>query len=1676
MLSIRLIDFNVSNIRDEDIDDIDEEEENNNKKNNIDNTNFTIQIFGLDENKKTISLMVTDFKPYFFLKVDEKWDERKKNNFIDHLKQKVGSYYVNSFNRSQIIKRKKLYGFDCGMKHSFIFISFNNIQTFNKVKNLWYFKNKYGDKVLDNRGYLYQNTNIYLYESNIPPLLRFFHIKEISPSGWVNIPLSKAIKVVDKKTNCFYEYTIDYKEIIPLNNKETRVSYKICSFDIEASSSHGDFPIPKKSYKKLSQNIIDYFIKVCDNEKKSIKKYNKDMYNELLNKIILSSFGFTEKMDGIEMVYTKNRIDINYLKMKINKLINDNFEYIKKEINENNENNENINIEKMFEKMNEENAENEDNEYNENIDEEYEEEDEEMIENKKIKTKEIKKPKDATLYGVKENKKVIAKHNKEKINTIMDLIMDSFLEREYKINELNILLSNMLPSLEGDKVTFIGSTFMNYGDKEPYKNNCIVLNSCDNLSNNNIEIESYNTEKEVLLAWTRLIQKEDPDIIVGYNIFGFDYTFMFHRAEECNCVDEFLKLSRNKDEICATIINDTYKLEELTINIASGTHELKYIKMNGRIQIDLYNYFRREENLSSYKLDYVSGYFIGDYVKNIEYLNEESEESGISETIVYTNNFTGLNEGSYIHFEEIGFSTEYYNKGEKLQVIEINKEEKYFKVIGRIEPDKTKKLRWCLAKDDVSPKDIFNMTNGPNSSSSSRFIIAKYCIQDCNLLHYLLNKIDVLTGLIEMSNICSVPINFIIFRGQGIKLTSYVSKKCKEMGVLMPVLNKASNEIGFEGAIVLEPKCDLYLDQPIPVGDFSSLYPSSMISENLCASSKVWVKEYNLEGLLEKEIGEKDCDDNFIYDNLKEYEYVDIRFDTYRYTRKTPKAKAEKVVNGYKVCRYAQYPNNRKAIMPSILEELLKARKSTKKLIELQTDDFMKNVYDKRQLAYKITANSLYGQCGAKTSTFCELDVAASTTSIGRLLLTYAKQVVEECYGNYSYESKYGLIKSKAEYVYGDSVANYTPIYVRKNNIFDICTIEELSNKYGNGIWIECKDEGRENKEVCNLNEEVETWSDNGWTKIYRVIRHKLLDHKKMIRILTHSGLVDVTDDHSLISKDGEAITSKDIDIGYELLHHEVPIFDDITANNEITEDEAKIMGFFFGYGSCGSYQCKSGKKSCWGLNNANINLINKYIELCKKVYPDYDWVFMDTIKSSGVYKVSPRNKKYGSIVKLVSYYRNKLYYKKSKIIPNEILNGNINIRKSFYEGLYDADGDKQKGLNRIDQKTQISSAQITWLCNSLGFNTSINTRKDKNNIYRMTMTTKKQRNNPNAIKKMFEISYEGYVYDLTTDNHHFSAGIGKIVVHNTDSVFFTFNLETPEGNKIIGQKALELSINLAQEATNMVSKFLKQPHDFEYEKTFMPFCLLAKKKYVGMLYEYDATKCKRKEMGIVLKRRDNAPIVKDIYGGVIDILMKEQNLLKAVSFLDCCLNNIMKQNYPIEKLIITKSLNSNYKNPSRIAHKVLADRIASRDPGNKPSIGDRIPFVYIYNSNSKALQGEKIETPDFIRENKIKIDFTFYISNQVMKPLQQLFSLVLEKIWLLQNKQTKIKQFKKEIKQINSLLDLTLKQKEKKIEKLKNEEVEILLFQKYLIETNNIKKGNQNIMSYFTPCKKKDE
>ena len=303
------------------------------------------------------------------------------------------------------------------------------------------------------------------------------------------------------------------------------------------------------------------------------------------------------------------------------------------------------------------------------------------------------------------------------------------------------------------------------------------------------------------------------------------------------------------------------------------------------------------------------------------------------------------------------------------------------------------------------------------------------------------------------------------------------------------------------------------------------------------------------------------------------------------------------------------------------------------------------------------------------------------------------------------------------------------------------------------------------------------------------------------------------------------------------------------------------------------------------------------------------------------------------------------------------------------------------------------------------------------------------------------------------------------MIVHNTDSVFFTFNLKDEHGEPMRGQKALEVTIELAKEAGELATKFLKKPHDLEYEKTFMPFCLLSKKRYVGMLYEEDPNKGKRKSMGIVLKRRDNAPIVKDVYGGIIDILMKQKDINKSIAFLDQMLDDIVKQKVPIHKLIISKSLRSFYKNPKQIAHKVLSDRMGQRDPGNKPGPGDRIPYVYILTSKKKDLQGNKIEHPDYIKEKKLKIDYGFYITNQIMKPVLQIYSLVLFDMPQFQKRK---KMFQRKLARLRDETD-DFDKYQKKAQQWKDKEVESILFEKYLIINKNRANNNTMITSFFS-------
>jgi DNA polymerase elongation subunit (family B) len=230
--------------------------------------------------------------------------------------------------------------------------------------------------------------------------------------------------------------------------------------------------------------------------------------------------------------------------------------------------------------------------------------------------------------------------------------------------------------------------------------------------------------------------------------------------------------------------------------------------------------------------------------------------------------------------------------------------------------------------------------------------------------------------------------------------------------------------------------------------------------------------------------------------------------------------------------------------------------------------------------------------------------------------------------------------------------------------------------------------------------------------------------------------------------------------------------------------------------------------------------------------------------------------------------------------------------------------------------------------------------------------------------------------------------------------LFLTWGLRyAATGERVVGREARAVSIALGKEAGKLVTATLKKPHDLEYEKTFDPYLQLAPKRYAGMMYEDDPDAVpKLKSMGIVLKRRDNAPIVKDLYGGVLAILMANGKVSVAVDFIRRELECLVTGGVPMSRLVITKSLSSRYQNPLHHAHKVLADRIANRDPGNAPRPGDRVKFVYVVAPGAK-LQGDRVESPEFITQRRLAIDYSYYVTNQIMKPLLQVFALVLDSV-----------------------------------------------------------------------------
>jgi DNA polymerase delta subunit 1 len=273
-------------------------------------------------------------------------------------------------------------------------------------------------------------------------------------------------------------------------------------------------------------------------------------------------------------------------------------------------------------------------------------------------------------------------------------------------------------------------------------------------------------------------------------------------------------------------------------------------------------------------------------------------------------------------------------------------------------------------KEDVHHSIIADLQNG---GPDDRRRLAVYCLKDAFLPQRLCDKLMVMINHIEMARVVGVPLDYLLSRGQQIKVVSMLLRKCKPLGLLMPTLPRVSgdDDVAYEGATVIEPKKGFY-DEPIATLDFASLYPSIMQAHNLCYSTLLAAEDV--------------C-----------------------------KVKAEDVEHSPEGNHTFLRAHVARGVLPQILDEILAARKRAKKDMALATDPFVVAVQNGRQLALKVSANSVYGFTGATVGMLPCLPVSSTVTAYGRHMIADTKKAVEE---RFTLANGY---PANADVVYGDT-------------------------------------------------------------------------------------------------------------------------------------------------------------------------------------------------------------------------------------------------------------------------------------------------------------------------------------------------------------------------------------------------------------------------------------------------------------------------------------------------------------------------------------------------------------------------------------------------------------------------------------------------------------------------------
>ncbi|CAH2318907.1 DNA polymerase delta catalytic subunit [Pelobates cultripes] len=307
-------------------------------------------------------------------------------------------------------------------------------------------------------------------------------------------------------------------------------------------------------------------------------------------------------------------------------------------------------------------------------------------------------------------------------------------------------------------------------------------------------------------------------------------------------------------------------------------------------------------------------------------------------------------------------------------------------------------------KEDVQHSIITDLQNG---NEQTRRRLAVYCLKDAYLPLRLLEKLMCVINYMEMARVTGVPLNYLLSRGQQIKVVSQLLRQAMKQDLVMPVVKSEGGE-DYTGATVIEPVKGYYA-VPIATLDFSSLYPSIMMAHNLCYTTLLQSGSAEKYGLNPEDFIKTPTGDHFVKASV------------------------------------------RKGLLPEILENLLSARKRAKTELKKETDPFKQKVLDGRQLALKISANSVYGFTGAQVGKLPCLEIsqtpASTPSSQGK---NKRKQIYSELLDSACQLSEAG----RPPRVYMCMCIRDCPIfYMRKKVQKDLDDQEKLIRRFGPPVW-----------------------------------------------------------------------------------------------------------------------------------------------------------------------------------------------------------------------------------------------------------------------------------------------------------------------------------------------------------------------------------------------------------------------------------------------------------------------------------------------------------------------------------------------------------------------------------------------------------------------------------------------